>query len=74
MAPKASWSSSGYDRYVAPNAVVIELNSLLADPISSECRAVYLFCEVRKLLEQIPRLLDDRSLSTCIATGPCMWT
>jgi hypothetical protein len=36
------------------NSIVMKLNALLADPIDSECRAVYLLCEARKLLEPVP--------------------
>lgn len=39
---------------MAPNAIVMKLNALLGDPIDTECKAVYLLCEVRKLLEHIP--------------------
>lgn len=39
---------------MAPNAIVTKLNALLADRIDSECKAVYLLCEVRKLLEHVP--------------------
>lgn len=36
------------------NAIVMKLNAFLAEPIDSECKAVYLLCEVRKLLEHVP--------------------
>lgn len=36
------------------NAIVMKLNALLADPIDSECKVVYLLCEIRKLLHPIP--------------------
>lgn len=36
------------------NAIVLKLNALLTDPIDSECKAVYLLCEIRKLLEHVP--------------------
>ena len=50
-----SWlCGSVYNSCMAPNAIVAKLNSLLADPIDSECKAVYLLCEVRKLLEPVP--------------------
>ena len=39
---------------MARNAIVTKLNGLLADPIDSECKAVYLLCEVRKLLDHVP--------------------
>lgn len=38
---------------MAPNTIVIKLNELLADPIDSECKVVYLLCEIRKLLEHV---------------------
>lgn len=43
-----------YNYQMAPNAIVAKLNAILADPIDSECRVVYVLCEVRKLLEQTP--------------------
>ena len=36
------------------NPIVMKLNGFLADPIDSECKAIYLLCEVRKLLEKVP--------------------
>ena len=36
------------------NAIVMKLNGLMAEPVDSECKAVYLLCEVRKLLEHVP--------------------
>jgi hypothetical protein len=32
----------------------MKLNAFLADPVDSECKVVYLLCEVRKLLERVP--------------------
>ena len=37
---------------MAPPAIIAKLNRLLDNPIDSECKVVYLLCEVRKLLEQ----------------------
>jgi hypothetical protein len=38
------------------NAIVGKLNAFLAEPVDSECKAVYVLCEVRKLLEDtLPR-------------------
>jgi len=36
------------------NAIVMKLNTVLAEPIDSECKVVYVLCEVRKLLEHVP--------------------
>ena len=36
------------------NAIVEKLNAVIAKPIDSECKVVYVLCEVRKLLESIP--------------------
>jgi hypothetical protein len=36
------------------NAIVMKLNNFLAEPIDSECKAVYLLCQIRKLLEHVP--------------------
>ena len=36
------------------NAIVMKLNSLMAGPIDSECKVVYLLCEIRKLMEPTP--------------------
>jgi hypothetical protein len=43
---------------MAPNTIVEKLRKLLSDPIETECQAVYLLCEVRKLLDsERPRRL-----------------
>jgi len=39
---------------MTPPAIVMKLNAFLADPVDSECKVVYLLCEVRKLLERVP--------------------
>jgi hypothetical protein len=39
---------------MAPSAIVMKLNVLLAGPIDSEAKVVYLMAEVRKLLEKAP--------------------
>jgi hypothetical protein len=36
------------------NAIVMKLNTILADPVDSECKVVYVLCETRKLLEHVP--------------------
>ncbi len=36
---------------MAPNAIVMKLNDLLAGPVDNECKVVYLLTEVRKLVE-----------------------
>lgn len=41
---------------MAASAIVTKLNVFLADSINSECKVVYLLCEIRKLLEHIPPL------------------
>jgi hypothetical protein len=39
---------------MAPNSIVMKLNAVLAEPVDSECKVVYVLCEVRKLLEHVP--------------------
>jgi hypothetical protein len=36
------------------NAIVRKLDLFLAEPVDSECKVVYVLCEVRKLLEPVP--------------------
>jgi hypothetical protein len=36
------------------NAIVMKLDRFLVDPTDSECKVVYLLCELRKLLEPVP--------------------
>ena len=39
---------------MAPSAIVAKLNAILDTPIDSECKVVYVACEVRKLMEARP--------------------
>jgi hypothetical protein len=50
---------------MAANAIVDKLNTLLAGPIDSECKAVYLLCEIRKLLEREPAARRPFALNMC---------
>ena len=38
---------------MAPSAIVMKLNAVMAEPVDNECKVVYVMCQVRKLLEHI---------------------
>ena len=39
---------------MTPNAILTKLNTILADPIDSECKVVYVLCEIRKFQDKLP--------------------
>ena len=38
---------------MAPSAIVMKLNAVMAEPVDNECKVVYVMCQVRKLLEHV---------------------
>jgi hypothetical protein len=50
------WTHESYNVEMTANAIVMKLNAILVAPVDSECKVVYVLCEVRKLMEQrIPK-------------------
>ena len=41
----------GYHCRMAPSAIVVKLNAVIAEPVDNEYKVVYVMCQVRKLLE-----------------------
>ena len=35
------------------NAIVGKLNTIMAEPVDSECKVVYVLCQVRKLMDDV---------------------